>query len=180
MKLLAFGASNSGKSINKMLAIYAASLLESKATDGLATEILDMKDYEMPLYGIDREEENGIPEQAQRFYNKIGEADALVISLAEHNGYYTAVYKNLFDWASRIDRNVYQGKPAVLLSTSPGPRGADNILQTAQESAQFFGMSVKATLSIPSFFENFDVEQGRIIDDEIQGQLQEAVATLIS
>ena len=101
-----------------------------------------------------------------------------MISFAEHNGFYTAAFKNLFDWTSRIDRKVYQDKPAVLLSTSPGPRGASHILKVARESAPFFGMDVQATLSISRFYEIFDMEQARVIDAETQEQLELALAKL--
>jgi NAD(P)H-dependent FMN reductase len=60
--------------------------------------VLDLNDYEMPIYSIDRETEDGIPEEAQRFYDELGAVDAILISFAEHNGAYTAAYKNIFDW----------------------------------------------------------------------------------
>ena len=81
MKLLALAASSSSKSINKQLATYAASLVE-----GADVEILDINDYEMPLFSQDREDELGHPELAQRFFAKIGEVDGIIISFAEHNG----------------------------------------------------------------------------------------------
>ncbi len=107
LKILAFAATNSRDSINKALISYAARLLADEEV-----EIIDINEYEMPLYSVDREREIGIPEQARRFYEKIEDADALLISFAEHNGFYTAAYKNLFDWTSRLDRKVYQDKPA--------------------------------------------------------------------
>jgi chromate reductase len=116
MKILAFAASSSSNSINKKLVTYAASLLNNAEI-----EILDINDYEMPLYSEDKEEELGQPDAAKIFFKKIGAADALLISYAEHNGSYTAAYKNLFDWASRIEPKVYQGKPMVMLATSPAP-----------------------------------------------------------
>ena len=151
MKVLAFAASNSRNSINKALVSYAADMLETSIIDDAAIEIIDINNYEMPLYGVDREQESGIPDLAHQFYKKIGDADALLIAYAEHNGFYTAAFKNLFDWTSRVDMQVYQGKPAVLLAASPGPRGASNVLKVAKESAPFFGMDVKADLSIPRF-----------------------------
>jgi chromate reductase len=141
-------------------------------------EIIDINDYEMPLYSVDRERETGIPQQAWQFYEKIGDADTLLIAFAEHNGFYTAAYKNLFDWTSRIDRKVYQGKPAVLLATSPGPGGARRVLQVAKESAPIFGMDVQADLSIPRFYENFDMEYDLVNNSEIQEQLELALAKL--
>jgi len=174
MKVLAFAASNSQKSINKKLVRYASSLL-----DGANVELLDINDYEMPLYSIDKEEANGIPELAKAFYQKIGSADALIISYAEHNGSYTAAYKNLYDWTSRIDQKVYQNKAIVMLSTSPGPGGAANVLNAAKTSAPYFGGDLKADVSVPSFFDNFDSETGKISNPEIKASIIEALAKLV-
>lgn len=173
MKLLAFAASSSSKSINQQLAAYAASLV-----DGADVELLDINDYEMPLFSQDREEELGQPEQAQQFFAKLGEADAIIISFAEHNGSYTAAYKNLFDWTSRIDMKVFQNKPMVMLATSPGPGGAATVLAAASGSAPYFAADVKATLSIPSFFDNFDMEAQALRNPELQSALLEALSKL--
>ena len=173
MKLLAFAASSSSKSINKLLAGYAASLVENADV-----ELLDINDYEMPLFSQDKEAILGQPDEAKAFYKKIGEADALIISFAEHNGSYTAAYKNLFDWTSRINQKLFQNKPMVLLSTSPGPGGAATVLNSAVTSAPYFDGEVKASLSIPSFFDNFDVESQKITSQTIVEQLTQAVTTL--
>lgn len=173
MKVLAFAASNSTKSINKQLASYAASLVPDAEV-----ELLDINDYEMPIFSQDREEQLGQPEQAKQFYAKLGAANAIIISFAEHNGSYTAAYKNLFDWTSRIDMGVYQNKPMLLLATSPGPGGAASVLAAANGSAKFFAADVRASLSIPSFFDNFDMEKQALTDPALKQQLLEAVAKL--
>lgn len=173
MKLLTFAASSSSKSINKLLAGYAASLVENAEV-----EVLDINDYEMPLFSQDKEAILGQPDEAKAFYKKIGEADAIIISFAEHNGSYTAAYKNLFDWTSRINQKLFQNKPMLLLSTSPGPGGAATVLNSAVTSAPYFDGNVKASLSIPSFFDNFDVENQKINSQSILDQLTLAVASL--
>lgn len=178
MNILAFAASNSRNSINKALVTYAAGLLEGGIVENATVEIIDLNDFEMPIFSIDREQATGIPDLAHQFYKKIGEADALVISYAEHNGYHTAAYKNLIDWTSRIERNLFQNKPTVLLSTSPGPGGGRNALAAAKASASRFAAEVKAELSIPRFRDNFDTENGLITNAEIQTQLEAALATL--
>ncbi len=173
MKLLAFAASNSRSSINKQLVIYATSLL-----DGVEVEILDLNDYELPLFSVDRERELGQPELAKQFLQKIADADALLISFAEHNMSFTAAWKNLYDWCSRIETRVYQGKPAVLLSTSPGGRGGANALEAALKSASRFGAEIKGSLSIPSFNDNFDTDAGVVSNPELDTRLKEVVASL--
>ena len=103
MKILAFAATSSKHSINKQLIGYATQILEDTAGADVTVETIDLNDYEMPIYSIDRQNEDGIPQAAHDFFDKIGQADAVLISFAEHNGFYTAAYKNLFDWTSRID-----------------------------------------------------------------------------
>ncbi|HEY5715340.1 MAG TPA: NAD(P)H-dependent oxidoreductase [Psychromonas sp.] len=173
MKILAFAASNSKNSINKQLATYAAGLVANAQV-----EVLDINDFEMPIFSDEREQALGQPEQALLFFKKIGEADAIIVSFAEHNGYYPAAFKNLFDWTSRIDKEVYQGKPMIMLAASPGPGGAASVLAAAAGSAPYFAADVKATLSVPNFYDNFDLEQGILINAELQQKLQSAVEKL--
>lgn len=173
MKILAFAASNSRSSINKSLVTYAANLVENAEVD-----LIDINDYEMPIYSSDRENESGIPQLAHNFLNKIKQADAVMISFAEHNGSYTAAYKNLFDWTSRIDMKVFQDKPTVLLATSPGPGGASSVLAAAKGSAPYFGMDVKADLSVGKFYDEFDMEKGELKNAEIKDKLMTVVSFL--
>lgn len=173
MQVLAIGATNSKKSINKQLATYVAGLIENSEV-----ETLDLNDYEMPIYSVDREQESGVHELATTFFNKIAAADVIVISFAEYNGSYTAAYKNIFDWCSRIDMKVFQNKPMIVLSTSPGPGGAASVLASAVGSAPFFGADVKGSLSFPSFYENFDSINQVVSNDELKAKLIEIAAAV--
>ena len=178
MNILAFAATSSTKSINKQLVTYAANLF-AKQVDETNIEILDINDYELPLFSEDREAQLGQPELAKAFLDKIAHSDAVMISFAEHNGSYSVAYKNIFDWASRIHQKVFQHKPMVLFATSPGPGGGRNVLASATASAPHFDGVVKASLAVPSFYDNFDVEQGRITDADINEQLLSAVMRLV-
>jgi chromate reductase len=174
MNLLAFAASSSKKSINKQLVTYAAGLVDSANV-----EVLDLNDYELPLFSEDKEVEIGQPALAQAFLDKIATSDALMISFAEHNGSYSAAYKNLFDWASRINPKVFHNKPMVMLATSPGEGGGSRVLAAATTSAPYFAGDLKAGLSVPSFYDNFDVTLGQVINEDIQSQLVIAVTSLL-
>ncbi len=174
-KIIAFAASNSSRSINKRLVTYACSLLRGDAE----VEILDLKDYELPLFSIDREDELGQPPLAQAFLQKLNASDGIVISFAEHNGAYSAAYKNLYDWVSRIQPRVYQDKPMVLLSTSPGGRGGKSVMELALAQVPRFGGQVRASVSLPSFMDNFDSDAGRVVDAEIAAQIDAAVNGLL-
>ena len=175
MKTLAFAASNSRNSINKALVTHAARLLADTVMD-TEVEIIDLNDYVAPLYSIDIELESGVPEAAKALKAKIADADQVLISFAEHNGSFTAAYKSIFDWMSRLEGKVYDGKPVVLLSTSPGGGGAGSVLKQAEASMPFFGAEVKASLSVPKFAEAFDLEAGALRDDSLRAQLIEALS----
>jgi chromate reductase, NAD(P)H dehydrogenase (quinone) len=177
MKILAFAATSSSKSINKQLVNYATSQLANQH-EGTEIVILDINNYELPLFSEDREAEIGQPELAKVFIDKIANSDAIIISFAEHNGSYTVAYKNIFDWASRINPKVFQKKPMIMLATSPGPGGASSVLASATASAAYFDGDVKASLSISSFYDNFDSKQGRINNDEMNKQLLTAINSL--
>ena len=173
MKIIAFGASTSFNSINKALATYTANLV-----DGAEVEVLDLNDFAVPLFSEDTEKEVGRPDGAQAYFAKLESADAFVISFAEHNGTYTAAYKNLFDWASRINQQMFAHKPVVYLSTSPGPGGAQSVLAQAVGSAAFFHAEVKASVSVPSFYDVFDMKKGEVTDADIAKKLADAAASL--
>ncbi|WP_338378419.1 NAD(P)H-dependent oxidoreductase [uncultured Flavobacterium sp.] len=167
-KIIAFGGSSSKKSINKKLATYTSNLFKNASV-----EIIDLNDYEMPIFSVDKEEK-GFPKEAQNFLDKIGEADFLVVSLAEHNGAYTAAFKNILDWTSRINGKVFQGKRMLLMATSPGARGGKSVLEMAKDRFPRHDANLVGTFSLPSFYDNFDEEKG-IIDEDLNKELLEII-----
>ncbi|MEP3430794.1 MAG: NAD(P)H-dependent oxidoreductase [Roseibium sp.] len=179
MKILAFAATSSRQSINKQLVQAAANMIRKDLEGDAEIEIIDLNDFEMPIYSIDRENEGGIPEKAKLFFEKIGEADALLVSYAEHNGTYTAAFKNVFDWASRISVKVFQNKAMVALSASMGPGGAASVLNSALGSAGFFGADIRGSLSVGPFTEKFDSEAGKLTDEGLNQSLREVLAALV-
>ena len=74
-KILALGASNSRNSINKQLANFAATQVNNAEVN-----LLDLNDFEMPIYGIDKENESGIPQLAHDFKQQIIDADAIIMA----------------------------------------------------------------------------------------------------
>ena len=169
--IIAFAGSNSKNSINKQLAAYASNQLE-----GAETTVLDLNDFELPVYGIDLENEHGIPDNAHRLLDLIKNSDGIVLSLAEHNGSYAAVFKNTYDWMSRIDNKLWSNVPMLLMATSPGGRGGASVLDTAANGFKHLGGNVVATFSLPSFGTNFS-ETG-IANADLSNQLNTAIETL--
>jgi len=173
MKILAFGASNSRESINKILAEYTANQFE-----GAEVEVLDLNDYEMPIFSVDREKHDGIPTLALRFAEKIDASDLLIISFAEHNSTYTTAFKNIFDWVSRIkDRKHFGEKPVFVLATATGPGGGKNVVAAFEARAKSSGATVLQSFVLPKYKETFDIEKG-IIDEEKIAEFQEKLTAV--
>ena len=173
-KILAFGASSSKKSINKKLAVYVASCVPNADVN-----ILDLNDYEMPIYSIDRENADGIPDLAHRFKQQFKNSDAVVISFAEHNASYTSAFKNIFDWISRIDKNVWHNKPMFLLATSTGANGAVIVLEAAFSRISRRNTNHISTFSLPNFNENFNDNLG-ITDPKLKSIFESKLNEFIS
>jgi len=167
--IVAFGASSSIHSINKQLANFAAHQVADAKVN-----LLDLNDYEMPIYSIDKEKATGIPDKAHQFKKELKAADGIVISFAEHNGAYSAAFKNIFDWISRIENDVWCQKPMFLLATSPGGRGAKTVLEIAVNKFKRMNDNTIVHFSLPSFQQNFDKEKG-ITDADLLADFQKTL-----
>lgn len=148
-KVLLFAGSNSSKSINRKVVEHAAALL-----DNHEARLIDLRDFPLPFYSEDLEEEEGIPENAHKLRELFQEYDALVVSVAEHNGSVSAFLKNALDWVSRSQRDygVLQSKPVWLLSTSPGRNGGADALAHAEVIFSRLSGKVAGKSAIGSFY----------------------------
>ena len=165
MKIFAFAGSNSSTSINKQLVKF---VLKSFPDDEV--HLIDLNDYLMPVFSVDLEK-NGFPDEAYQFLKNIEESDIIICSLAENNRSYSAAFKNIFDWCSRINVKVFQNKPMFLMTTSPGGYGGGNVMAEASKFFPQFGADIKETFSLPKFYENFDSENG-IINPELLSDIK--------
>ena len=71
-QVLVFAGSNSKESINKKLAIYASTFIKD-----LNIKILDLNDFELPIYSEQHQKEYGIPEKAIDFLYNINSQQGL-------------------------------------------------------------------------------------------------------
>ena len=168
-RILAFGASTSSTSINKQFAYYVAHQIK----DAELT-LIDLNDFAAPLYSMDIELSDGIPDTVKRFKKCVESMDGVIISLAEHNSNFTAAFKNLTDWVSRMEGKTWSEKKIFLLSTSPGGRGGKSVHELASASFPRQGATITASFSLPSFNENFTSEG--ITDPELAKSFAEQLA----
>lgn len=158
MRVLAFAATSSRNSINRSLVEFAAAQSQTDLGPDVQIDFLDLNDYEMPIYSIDREHEIGIPVKAQAFFDTIGAADALLVSFAEHNGSTTAAWKNIYDWMSRIEMKPWQGKPMVMLAATPGPHAGASVVGAQEKLAPYSGANIRGKHGVGEWAEAWNPE----------------------
>lgn len=124
-KILAFAGSTRTDSFNKKLIRIAAT---GASEAGAEVKIIDLRDFQMPLYDGDLEQNGGIPQNAQKLKELMKSYQGFLISAPEYNSSITGVLKNTLDWTSRQSENesplvCYTGKVAGIMSASPGRLG---------------------------------------------------------
>ncbi len=183
-RILVFAGSTRKDSFNKKLARVAA---ESAQKTGAEVTLIDLKDYEMPLYDGDYEEAQGLPEAASRLRKLFFDHDGLIIATPEYNGSLPAVLKNAIDWLSRKQGDepplaCFRGKTALLLAASPGALGGIRCL--AHLNIILSGIQVMVLpemKSVPQAHKVFD-DQGNLTDQNLQqslDKLTERLSTVI-
>ncbi len=168
MKILAFAGSNSSKSINHQFIEYIA-----KQINEHEVEVIRLTNYNIPLYAVDIEQNDGFPDGVKLLHKKIREADGIIISTAEHNGNITAFFKSFIDWISRYDREFLKGKKWLLLSTAPGKRGGASALAIAKKTLDYFKGELIGTYSLSNFKTNFI--DGDIVDEAIKKDVNQLI-----
>lgn len=153
-KILAFAGSNSSKSINKQLLQWVTEQIKNADV-----KLVSLTDYDLTMYGQDLEQEVGSPQLAVDLRQVFNEHDGFIIASPEHNSMMPAVLKNTFDWLSRTkineDDSIFNDKPVLLLSTSPGGRGGATNLQNMANVLPYWGAKIKGEYSLPNFYKEF-------------------------
>ena len=181
-KILAFAGSTRTASYNKQLVRFAA---EAARAAGAEVTLLDLRDYPLPLFDGDLEEQQGLPENAKKLKAIFREHNGLLIASPEYNSSLTAVLKNTIDWVSRAESDdepalaAYHGKAAVLISASPGALGGLRGLVHLRAILGNIGVIVLPDqVAVPKAHEVFD-ETGGLKDERSAKQVTRVVQGLV-
>jgi chromate reductase len=107
------------------------------AQPGMQIEIADLAD--LPMYNQDAEDDP--PAAVLRFRERILRSDGVLFATPEYNRSIPAVLKNAIDVGSRpYGKSVWAGKPAAVISASPGALGAFGANHALRQSLVFLDM----------------------------------------
>lgn len=164
-RILAFSGSARRESLNRKL---LAVVVEAARSVGGEVTLLDLNEYELPLYHGDLEDAKGLPPNAQKLIDLVLGHDALLIASPEYNSQMTPLLKNTIDWMTRADQNPLRGKVAAIVSASPGMFGGVRSMTLARQLLTHLGCHViPAQCVLPHADKAFDAT-GRLQDARTQ------------
>lgn len=116
----------------------------------MEVDVIDLRQFPLPLYDADLQARDGIPLAAQEVADRIASTDAVLVANPEYNGGYSAVFKNTLDWVSRIDMLLFHPRYVGLLSATPGKKGGvRGLAHTADLFANIFVTTHPDHLGLP-------------------------------
>ncbi len=116
-----------------------AKALMSAAPETLTTEIIEIG--QLPLYNQDLDDENRPPAEWVAFREKTAKFDGVLFVTPEYNRSMPAALKNAIDVGSRpYGKSIWTGKPAAVVSISPGNIGAFGANHHLRQSLVFLNM----------------------------------------
>ncbi len=140
--ILVFAGSARRGAFSKQLAAAATTIL---AEAGAKPTLVDLADFEAPLYNGDLEDSLGIPQSVLDFRRLVATHHGLMIATPEYNGFVTPLLLNMLCWASRPSPgddfgSVFQAKPVALMAASPGRLGGVRVIPRLRDVLAELGM----------------------------------------
>ena len=140
-------------------------------------EIADIHGF--PVFNQD--DEGNPPAPVRAFRERVRAADAILFSINEHNYGLSAAEKNAIDWASRpYADNVWNGKPAGMMSASVGTLGGVRAQYALRQSMVFLNMFPinRPEVLVGSAAQKFDAT-GRLTDETSRKFVRDHLTELV-
>jgi NAD(P)H-dependent FMN reductase len=180
IRILAFAGSLRAQSFNKKLVAVAAETARELACD---VDLVDLRDFPMPIYDGDFEKSDGQPQTAKDLKARILACDALLIGCPEYNASITAVLKNTIDWVSRPqpgEPSAFKGRPAALLSASMGPIGGLRGLSPVRDILTQLGVLIVPTQFALGSAQNAFDDEGNLLEPMHRSLVKDVIVELVA
>jgi NAD(P)H-dependent FMN reductase len=180
-KILAFAGSLREKSYNRRVLKVA---VEGARRAGSQVDIVDLRDYPMPVFNSDNVEANGFDPMALKFQELVCSYDGLLIASPEYNGSIPGGMKNVIDWASRTSEKyamneVFKNKCAAMITASPGSFGGIRCLAHLRGVLSIMGVNVlPSEIAVPFVAQKFDSDSEEMTDAGTRRLLEDLGAAL--
>jgi chromate reductase, NAD(P)H dehydrogenase (quinone) len=180
-KILAFAGSLRELSYNKRVLNVA---VEGARRAGGEVEVIDLRDYPMPIYNVDDVEKNGFDPNALRLQELMSQYHGFLIATPEYNGSIPGGMKNMIDWVSRKNElfglnEVFKNKFGALITASPGSFGGIRCMAHLRGMLSIMGVTVlPSEIAVTFVGQKFDGDSFEITDQKTRGLLEGLGAAL--
>ena len=180
-KILAFAGSLRERSYNRRVLKVAA---EGARRSGSQVDIVDLRDYPVPIFDSDFIEANGFDPMALKFQELVCSYDGLLIATPEYNGSIPGGMKNMIDWASRKSdkyamNEVFKNKCAAMITASPGSFGGIRCLAHLRGVLSIMGVNVlPSEIAVPFVAQKFDGDSDEMTDAATRNLLEDLGSAL--
>ncbi|MDG5820710.1 NAD(P)H-dependent oxidoreductase [Natronococcus sp. A-GB7] len=137
--------------------------LDAAAAAGASTELIDLRELEIPLFDADDDEAGDTPELARR----VREADAILLGTPMYHGSYSSVLKTALDYCGFDE---FENKTVGLLAVSGGsfPIGALDHLRVVCRALDAWVLPHQA--AVPNAHRRFEGRE--LVDDDIRQRVE--------
>lgn len=181
-KILAIPGSRRQHSYNKRVLNIA---VEGARAAGGNVKVVDLRDYEMPIYDADVHDNEGFYPAAAAFQDILNEYDGYLIASPEYNGSLPGGFKNAIDWASRASdkyktNEVFKGKTAAIMTAAPGQFGGLRCMGHLRGVLNIMGVHViPLEIAVPFVGQKFDGDGTEMTDEKTRAILFSLGETLV-
>lgn len=152
--------------------LTVAEALEGAKSAGAATELIDLRNYQLIFAGG---EEGTDPPDVLRLRREVSAAHGIILGTPEYHGSFSGVLKNALDL---MGFDEFEGKMIGLVGVSAGRIGASDALNSLRNVGRaLHAWVVPQQVTIPEAHEAFGSD-GRLQDSELQARLREVGSTV--
>lgn len=156
-----FSGSTRAASMNRKLVTAMAHIFTDAGT---TVKVIDLSDYEMPIYNGDYEASEGVPETAKKLIVELSACDGVFIATPEYNGCMPPLLKNTIDWTTRVELGQFTKPVYGIGAASPGALSGIMALRQLHFILARLGAQVVPTqLGVGNYGKAFD-ENGHFAD----------------
>jgi FMN reductase len=145
--------------------------LEGAADAGAVTQLLDLRELDLPMYDPDADE---LTESAERLIESCYAADGMLWSSPMYQGTISGAFKNALDWLHSLGSReppYLHDKVIGLISAAGGTQGLQAINTMEFSVRALRGWAVPYVVPVAAAWRVFDAE-GRLEDEGVESQLR--------
>lgn len=160
-------------SINKKLETALAARVEAV---GATTVIVDLSDYDLPLFHGDLD----TPAKLLPLVDRLKSLDGIIIVSPEYNGGLPPVLKNMIDWVSTVAKEPFVNPVYGIASCTPGPMSGIMCMRQINYILMRLGAEVMPTqIGTGNASKAFD-DEGRLTAQPSSDLADKLIASMLS